>query len=182
MKGIIFTEFIEMVESRFSVEVAEQIIAAAELSSGGSYTSLGTYSHQEILNLVTRLSAVSGANPVDLQCAFGEYLFGRFSQVHPEFFQGVKGSFEFLSKVQGYIHIEVRKLYPDSNPPKLTCKPINEHCMELHYESHRPFAPLALGLIKGCGMHFGERLNIHYEPLTGTGDGTEARFHLTIEG
>ena len=182
MKGIIFTEFIEMVESRFSVDVAEQVIEAANLSSGGSYTSLGTYSHQEILNMVTRLSDVSGVNPADLQCAFGEYLISRFSQVHPEFFEDVEGSFDFLSKVQGYIHIEVRKLYPDSNPPKLTCKRINEHSMELHYESHRPFALLALGLIKGCGIHFGESLNIHYEPLAGTGNGTAALFHLSIEG
>ncbi|WP_066015912.1 heme NO-binding domain-containing protein [Endozoicomonas atrinae] len=182
MKGIIFTEFIEMVESRFSVEVAEQIIETADLPSGGSYTSLGTYSHHEVLKLVIKLSSVSGVNPADLQFVFGEYLFGRFNEVHPEFFDGVQGSFEFLSKVQEYIHVEVRKLYPEANPPTLTCKRIDERHMELHYASHRPFAPLAFGLIKGCGIHFGENLTIHYEPLPGTGDGTEARFHLTLEG
>ena len=42
MKGIIFTEFMQMVEDRFSIEVAEEIIDAATLPSGGSYTSLGT--------------------------------------------------------------------------------------------------------------------------------------------
>ncbi len=171
-----------MVESRFSVEVAEQVIEAANLPSGGSYTSLGTYSHHEILKLVIKLSSISGANPADMQVVFGEYLFTRFHEVHPEFFDGMEGSFEFLGKVQGYIHMEVQKLYPEANPPKLVCKRIDDNHMELFYQSHRPFAPLALGLIKGCAIHFGENLTIYYEPLPGTGDGTEARFHLTLEG
>ncbi|TMO53504.1 hypothetical protein CWC18_21130, partial [Pseudoalteromonas aurantia] len=72
MKGIIFTEFMEMVEDRFSEDVAEEIIELADLPSGGSYTSLGTYSHAEVLNLVTCLSQVSGAKIEDLVQAFGE--------------------------------------------------------------------------------------------------------------
>lgn len=38
MKGIIFTEFLDMVEERFSIETAEEILEAANLASGGSYT------------------------------------------------------------------------------------------------------------------------------------------------
>jgi len=43
MKGIIFTEFLEMVEDRFSPEIADRIIEAADLPSGGAYTAIGTY-------------------------------------------------------------------------------------------------------------------------------------------
>ncbi len=178
MKGIIFAELIEMVEARFSVDVAEQIIAAAQLPSGGSYTSLGTYSHHEVLQLVSELSAVTGAHVADLQLAFGEYLFGRFSEVHPEFFANVSGSFEFLTRVQDFIHMEVQKLYPDATPPKLTCTPVGERQMRLHYQSHRPFAVLAHGLIIGAGKHFGENLAIDFQSVND--DGTEAHFHLVL--
>ncbi|MGI9282618.1 MAG: heme NO-binding domain-containing protein [Endozoicomonas sp.] len=178
MKGIIFTEFMEMVEDRFSEDVAEEIIELADLPSGGSYTSLGTYSHAEVLNLVTCLSQVSGAKIEDLVQAFGEYLFGRFADVHADFFENVSGSLDFMMKVEDYIHIEVQKLYPEANPPKLSCDRIADNEMTLHYASHRPFAPLAKGLIQGCAAWFKETIEVSQEDLPGSGPGTEARFHL----
>ena len=38
MKGIIFTEFLDMVEKKFSIETVDHIIEVSNLSSGGSYT------------------------------------------------------------------------------------------------------------------------------------------------
>ena len=55
MKGVVFTEFLEMVEDRFSPEMADRIIEGAELASGGVYTTVGTYDHGEMIQLV-RLS------------------------------------------------------------------------------------------------------------------------------
>ena len=180
MKGIIFTEFLEMVEDRFSEEVAEQIIEASNLPSGGSYTSLGTYDHGEILALVTQLGGVSGADLGDLQLAFGEYLFGRFAFIHGEFMEGVPNALDFLEKVESYIHLEVQKLYPEANPPKLTSHRVSDKKMELHYQSHRPFALVAHGLIKGCCDHFGTQLDIQRQDTEGADMGTDARFTLTM--
>ena len=180
MKGIIFTEFLEMVEDRFSIEVAEQIIDAANLPSGGSYTTLGTYDHGEILALVTQLGGISGADLGELQLAFGEFLFSRFAIIHGDFMVGVPGALDFLEKVEGYIHLEVQKLYPQATPPKLTSKRISDGEMELHYHSHRSFALVAHGLIKGCADHFDDALDIQRDDLEGVGPGTEARFSLTV--
>jgi len=41
MKGIVFTEFLEMVENKFSPELADRIIEGAEVPSGGVYTAVG---------------------------------------------------------------------------------------------------------------------------------------------
>ncbi|MBT8311465.1 MAG: hypothetical protein HKP23_01335, partial [Flavobacteriaceae bacterium] len=38
MKGIVFTEFLEMVEDKFGLEVVDTIIEKAELPSEGVYT------------------------------------------------------------------------------------------------------------------------------------------------
>jgi GGDEF domain-containing protein len=40
MKGVVFTEFMEMVEDRFSLEIAERLIEESNLASLGIYTSL----------------------------------------------------------------------------------------------------------------------------------------------
>ena len=37
MKGIVFTEFLEMVEDKFSFDVVDTIIEQSELESGGVY-------------------------------------------------------------------------------------------------------------------------------------------------
>ena len=55
MKGIVFCEFVEMMEQEFSGEMADEIISGAQLESGGAYTTVGTYDHHEMLTLVTRL-------------------------------------------------------------------------------------------------------------------------------
>ena len=46
MKGIVFTEFFELVEDKFGLEVVQQIIDECKLESEGIYTSVGTYSHK----------------------------------------------------------------------------------------------------------------------------------------
>jgi hypothetical protein len=56
VKGVVFTEFLEMVEEKFSPAVADSVIEQSTLASGGAYTTLGTYDHQEMLQLVTNLA------------------------------------------------------------------------------------------------------------------------------
>ena len=49
MKGMIFTEFLDMVEERFGLAVADRIIEAGGSSTGGAYTAVGTYDHREMV-------------------------------------------------------------------------------------------------------------------------------------
>ena len=60
MKGMVFTEFLEMVEEKFSPEMAERIIESSELKSSGVYTTVGTYDHHEMITLVISLSRETG--------------------------------------------------------------------------------------------------------------------------
>ncbi len=178
MKGIIFTEFLEMVEDRFSPELADRIIEAADLPSRGAYTAVGTYDHTEIARLVTQLSVVTGASVPDLLHTFGKHLFGRFVALYPQFFEGVDSVFPFLENVDGYIHVEVLKLYPDAELPTFECDASEPGRLTLIYKSTRPLADLAEGLIQGCIEHFRETIHIQREDLSG-GQRSSVRFLLT---
>ncbi len=160
MKGMVFTEFIEMVEEVFSPEVADNIVTKADLPSGGVYTAVGTYDHEEMVALVKNLSAETNTPIPDLLQAFGKYLFGRFASGYPQFFEGKSNAIEFLSGVDNYIHVEVRKLYPDAELPGFEYERPNEDTLIMTYRSARPFADLAEGLIRGCFEHFGEQVDI----------------------
>jgi len=178
MKGVVFTEFLEMVEDRFSADMADDIIDAANLPSGGAYTAVGTYDHAEIVALVVALSERSGMEVRDLLLAFGEHLFGRFVKGYPAFFAGVSDAFSFLAGIEDIIHAEVRKLYPDAELPRFDTEHHDHHKLVLVYDSRRHFEDLAEGLMRGCVKHFGGGITIAREVL-GDGDARRERFTLT---
>jgi hypothetical protein len=177
MKGIVFCEFVDMMETEFSAEMADKIISSTELESGGAYTSVGTYDHHEMLALVTQLSEKTGTPVPDLVRAFGRYLFGRFVELYPAFFEGVDGAFGFLDRIEEHVHVEVRKLYPDAELPTFATSRPDDGTMIMVYQSKRPFADLAHGLIEGCITHYGEPVDVESEDLSNDGH-THARFTL----
>ena len=178
MKGVVFTEFLDMVEEAFGLEMLDRIIDKADLPTDGAYSAVGTYDHGEMVRLVQCLSAETGKPVPDLIQAYGEHLFGRFSQKYPIFFQKPKSCFEFLNSIDGTIHVEVRKLYPDAELPHFRCEILNDKHMTMLYESSRPFGDLAHGLIVGCARHYGEDVSVARENMS-EGGMTRIRFTLT---
>ncbi|MFN4103189.1 MAG: heme NO-binding domain-containing protein [Tepidimonas sp.] len=181
MKGIVFSEFIEMVEEQFSPEIADRMIDAAQLPSGGAYTAVGTYSHEEMLALITELSRLTDV-PVDtLVHAYGRHLFRRFTALYPAFFDGVPTAFDFLASIENHVHIEVRKLYPDAELPHFDTPEADARRIVMVYESRRPFAALAGGLIEGCLAHYGEAAEVTTTDLSEPGL-TRVRFDIVRHG
>ena len=48
MKGVVFTEFLEMVYQKFGIEMVNALIENNDLSSDGVYSAVGTYHHSEM--------------------------------------------------------------------------------------------------------------------------------------
>lgn len=180
MKGMIFTEFLDMVDERFGLAAKHQVIRRAQLPNDGAYTSVGNYDFQELVRLVTALSQATGEPLPDLLRAFGERIFDYFTQHYGHFFKHVAGSFEFLSRIESYIHVEVRKLYSDAQLPMFRYPQHDAQTLVMDYESPRPLAAFAEGLVRATIRHFGEPIRLEVEDLSG-GQGTRARFTLTRE-
>jgi hypothetical protein len=178
MKGIVFTEFLEMVEKRFDPAMVDRIILAAHLPSGGAYTAVGTYDHGEMWSLLAALSKATDTPVPDLLRGFGQHLFGRFALGFPHYFASAGSTFEFLANLNGMIHVEVRKLYPDAELPHFEVLERTASRMVLVYQSARHFADLAEGLIQGCAEHFREALAIGRENLAA---GSVSRVRFTLE-
>ena len=181
MKGIVFTEFIEFVEQRFSLDTADEMIEACELQSGGAYTSVGTYDCGEMLSLVSSLGEITSTPVPDLVRGFGQHLFSRLAAAHPEFLADIPDSFSFLKRIENHIHREVRKLYPDAELPRFEWEETAPDLLVLTYHSRRPLADLAEGLIQGCFEHFSERVELGREDLEDSPE-TVVRFTLQLQG
>lgn len=177
MKGIVFSEFLEMVESKFSADMVDDIIEDNDLPSGGAYTSVGTYDHQELMSLVQSLSQKTGANVPALLQTYGHHMFGRFVEGYPVFFDGVKNSFDFLISIEDYIHVEVRKLYPDAELPEFDSVRVAPDKMSMVYRSPRCMGDFAQGLMTGCFEYFEETIELQRNDEH---NGKVVRFDLTL--
>ncbi len=180
MKGIVFSEFNELVESAFGEDMLDDIIddCADNLPSGGSYTSVGTYDHAELVHLVVALSERSGVPVPELVKTFGLHLASVFEAKFPNFFTECDDSFSFFKKIDDHIHVEVKKLYPDAELPKFSYDDADPNRFILIYESTRQFADLAVGLLEGVAKHYQETINIAREDLS-TDDATKVVFTIT---
>ena len=167
-----------MVEDKFSLKIADRIIEASDLESGGAYTAVGTYDKDEIIRLVEQLSNQTNIAVPDLLKSFGRHLFGRFYENYPHFFEGVESAFQFLRNIESYIHVEVLKLHPDAELPSFDYDSAGNDQLIMIYRSVRPFADLAEGLIEGCAEHYGETIEIAREDQS-QGDENCVRFSLT---
>jgi hypothetical protein len=177
LKGVVFTELMEMVESKFSLAMVDAVVARAGLA-GRSYTAVGTYPVEEVVAFVVALSEETKTPVPDLLFAFGRHLLGRFAATYPAFFADAAGPIAFLGRVDAYIHVEVKKLYPDAELPRFDVASQTERSIELVYHSKRRFADLAHGLIVGCGEHWGVDLDVAREDLS-EGRGEDVKFTVT---
>ena len=178
MKGVVFTEFLEMVEGAHSPILADQILADADPDSGGAYPAVGTYDYMDLVSMVCHLGRRTDTPVPELLHTFGGYMFGRFLEGYPQFFEGETSPLDFLPKVDGYIHGEVRKLYPDAELPVFDSERPDAQTLIMTYESSRPLAQFAEGLIAAAIDHFEKPIDLVTEDLS-DGKGTKARFTLT---
>jgi len=166
MKGMVFTEFLEMVEDQFGLDMVDDLIESTRPSSGGSYTSVGTYPFSELESMLKALCERSGQSVPDLLEAFGLRLFDRLAAGHPGIIKDFSDPLAFMESIEQYIHIEVRKLYPDADLPTFKTGRPDPDSLRLEYQSSRPMADFAAGLIKGCLTHFNTNAKVTRTHIT----------------
>ena len=179
MKGIIFTEFMELVEDKFGLEVLDQVL---DLSNDeGVYTSVGSYDHRDLVKLIVNLSKVSDIPVEKLQEVFGECVFQNLLKSIPNHasLKQCTNTFQFVRHVEDFIHVEVKKLYPDANPPQFDFISETQSEMVFDYRSARCMAHVCLGLIHGCASHFGETIEVKHQNQSE--DGSQVRFWLEAQ-
>jgi hypothetical protein len=179
MKGLVFTSFLHLVEKEYGLEMVDEVIAEAAPASGGIYTTVGNYDHTELIDMIVVLSKKINVSVVHLTKTFGMYLFAELIAAYPQWITDLNSSFALLHKVDGFIHGEVKKLYPDASPPTFKCTSYTDTSMEVIYQSPRCMGDVAEGLIQGCAAYYGEKIVVRRETINDMTVSSE-RFMLTL--
>ena len=174
MKGIVFTEFLDLVEDKFGLEMVDTIINNSNLESEGIYTSVGTYQFSEMLQLLENLSAKTGISTDDLLLVYGEHFFSVFENSYPGLLASYSDPIEMISSIENHIHIEVRKIYPDAELPTFEVIEKTDNSVIMIYKSSRAMHHFGLGLMNKTFEHFNSSATIELEKIKE--DGTEVKF------
>jgi len=174
MKGIVFTEFIDLVEEKFGLEMVDKIISASTLDSNGVYTAVGTYSFSEMLQLLQHLSENTGISIDNLLLVYAEHFFSVIEKSYPGLLATYKDPIEMISSIENHIHVEVRKIYPDAELPTFEVEDKTDDSLVLIYKSSRAMHHFGLGLMNKTFAHFNSTATIDLEKIKE--DGTEVRF------
>ena len=177
MKGIVFTEFLELVENKFGLEMVDTIILNSNLKSNGVYTSVGTYSFSEMLQLLTHLSEKTGISIDDLLLIYGEHFFEVLKNNYPELLDAYTDQMELISSIENHIHVEVKKIYPDAELPSFEIKEKTANSLIMIYRSSRAMHHFGLGLMKKTFEYFNVSSEIKLKKLNP--QGTIVEFNIS---
>ena len=174
MKGIVFTEFLELVKDKFGLEMVDKIISEAQLESNGIYTTIGTYSFSEMLQLLQNLSKNTTISVDSLLLIYGEHFFSVIEKSYPGLLASLKDPIEMLASIENHIHIEVKKIYPDAELPTFIVEEKYKNSLIMIYKSSRAMHHFGLGLMNKTFSHFNSTAKIELQKIKE--DGTEVRF------
>jgi hypothetical protein len=176
MKGIVFTEFLELVETKFGLEMVDSIITQSNLESRGVYTSIGTYSFSEMLSLLKSLSNKTDLSIDKLLLIYGEHFFSVVKKNYPAMLARYSSPIEMLSSIEHHIHVEVRKIYHDAELPTFEVIEKTEDILIMIYSSSRAMHHFGLGLMNKTFEHFNSDAEIVLEKLNS--NGTKVKFTI----
>lgn len=178
MKGLVFTELLNMAEDAVGEEMVDDVIDSCPLESGGAYSSVGNYDCSELVSLVGGFSDRTGLSVDKLQNMFGRWMLARFVDSYPAFFETKTNAFDMLDSIENEVHVEVRKLYPDAELPTFRTERPSSDVFVFIYSSPRRLMAFCHGLIEACLEHYNETATIEVEDQS-TEELGIARFTLT---
>ena len=174
MKGIVFTEFLDLVEDKFGLEMVDTIISQSELESEGAYTAVGTYKFSEMLQLLQHLSDHTNIKIDDLLLVYAEHFFSVLEASYPDLMAAYNDPIDMLASIENHIHVEVRKIYPDAELPTFVVEEKTANSLIMIYKSSRAMHHFGLGLMNKTFEHFNSTATIVLEKIKE--DGTEVKF------
>lgn len=158
MKGVVFNLLEEAVTRAFGSETWDDLLDEADLP--GAYTSLGNYSDEEIILLVSTAAAKLGKSNAEVLQWFGENAMPLLRERYPALFEGHVSARNFILSVNSIIHPEVRKLYAGANCPFFHFRESAEGTIVMGYESSRKMCDLAHGFVVGAATIYEEKVEI----------------------
>jgi hypothetical protein len=180
MRGLIFNYLEDFVEENFGIETWNALIETSNLETEkGAYVRHESYPDSDLFSLVSTASKALKTPPEDILQSFGEAVLYFFKKDFPKYFESDITAKDFLLSIHCVIHVEVKRLFPDSSPPAFEYENPCENQLVMHYHSNRKLCHLLRGLLKGVSKVFDTEITLD-EPLCMHKGAEHCQFILTF--
>lgn len=159
MHGIIFKEMQRYVSKRFGLAAWYALLKEAALDHT-IYMPTQHYPDQEIITLVSLVSALSGSSAETTLEEFGEFLAPNLLQLYGSMIHPGWKTLDLVEHTEKTMHRVVRFVDQSSAPPRLICTRTGPTEVVLQYASPRNMSSLGIGIIRGIARYYGECVSI----------------------
>ena len=178
MKGFIFTNFIDFIETSHGLELVDEMITNCDLPSEGIYSSFNSYDFDELVSLLTYVSKKTAVNPEIILEKFGIFVFPYLIGKHSYIIEQYDNALDLIGGIENHIHIEVKKLYNDADLPTFRIVEKTEKNLSIIYNSSKGLTYFAIGLIKETLNHFKVNGTVNIDKSFGTENGVKFNIEL----
>ncbi len=160
MKAVIVNCMADMVKEKYGRAKWEQCLEAAGMNKLSYFLSTQDIEDGAVMKLVEAGSRVLGMNMSQLADAYGDYWVNTYAQkIYKVYFRGASSAKDFLLKMD-QLHETVTQNIANARPPRFEYRWKNDKTLVMSYKSERGMIDFLMGLVKGVGKHFNERLNV----------------------
>ncbi len=182
MKGLIFNLLEEFLVARCGETGYELILADCQLITAKPSLMVGpgSYPDQDFTAIIASAAKRLGLSSDELLHEVGQAAIPRLALRYPQFFCSSKHPREFFASLNFIHHLEVKKLYKDTELPRFRCENKADGSLLISYISGRGLCHLFSGLINGVADHYQTPLS--QRQLVCIDDGQpECLFKLTFD-
>lgn len=163
MKGTITNCLASLIEERFGAERWKAILGDAGIDARtASVLRLPTSDVDDrvltaLLDSTCRNLGISLDEAAD---AFGKYWCCSYApRLYHRIVDRLGSAREMILAMDG-IHVQVTSMLANARPPRFDCHWVDEDTLDVTYKSKRKLLPIYIGLARGVGRYFGERLSV----------------------
>ncbi len=158
MKGVIAICLKDMVEANYGADKWNTILETAAVDPKLSLMAFADIDDAVVLNILTATTKVLKITSVQAADAFGDYWVNVYAQkMYKGMFAGKNSAKELLLSMDN-VHVGVTQNIKNSHPPRFEYEWKNEKTLIMTYKSERGLLDIFIGLIKGVGKLYKEKL------------------------
>ena len=160
MKGVIFNIFEEFIDDHFGEGSFDELVVKSLGNENEVFVSPLTYPDEKFFVILGKAIESKKLDMDSTLKKFGRYMFIKLAKKYPIFVDPYDHPKDFIKTINDVIHVEVRKIFLDSEPPIFHFLEDSGNKMIIQYESKRRLFCLAEGLLMGMADYYNQPIEI----------------------
>jgi len=160
MKGVIVQCLQELVSVKFGIDKWEKSLVDAGVPANSKFIVISDVPDDVVMNVVQSVCKNLNITLEQAATAFGDYWVNVYSQkLYSNMYKFKKNAKDFLLYMDE-IHINMTKTMKNAHPPRFEYELIGDNTLIMKYKSKRGLIDFLIGLIKGVGTYYNEKLDV----------------------